>query len=127
MTMLDSGSVPNIANCKNNKAEIRRSKTQDRGVKYTNASGGHIANEGGADVTHTEADDTQYRFTFQHADVQWPILSVRQLVRIGRKVVFTRRGGAIKHADGRRLKCVCKHGVWFVLFNLEERGFARQA
>ena len=115
-TMLDSGSVPNIANCKKffPNSTIRRSKAQDRGVKYTNASGGHIDNEGEADVVHTDADGTKYRFTFQHADVQFPILSVRQLVRIGCKVIFTRRGGVIKYADGRRLRFVCKHGVFFV-------------
>ena len=126
-TIVDSGSVPNVANCTKHfpGSQVRRSPGQDKGVKYVNASGGEIPNQGEADISHYDDKGVRYDFTFQHADVQYPILSVRYLVKLGCKVNFREHGGVAKYPDGRRLRFLCKKGVLFVMLDTNEPVFSR--
>ena len=128
-SILDSGSVPTVANVTKffTGATIRPSNAQAGGVKYINASGGGMPNLGEADITHYQPDGTRFDFTFQHADVHYPILSVNQLVNVGCRVTFRKKGGVITYADGRRLPFTCKKGVFFVLLDIDGPVFSRQA
>ena len=100
------------------------------GLQYKAADGSLIPNEGETDVTHVEADGDTYPFTFQHAIVHCPIISVRYLVTQDCVVTFQRLGGHILYPSGNRISFVCKDGVFFVPLNIlppvpPEQGFAR--
>ena len=110
-TMLDSGSEPTVANCKvafpNH--PIEESPAQRRGVKYMSATGGTVANPGQVHVVHRNPRLGDFNFTFQHAPVQCPIISIRDRVKGHKpKVLFYEEGGVIKYPDGRRIRFV-KH------------------
>ena len=118
-TMLDSGSVPMVADVKKHcpNARIRKPKAQKKSVCCVNASGGSIPNQGEADIVHTDHLGTDVRFAFQNADVAFPIMSVRWLVRKGCTVYFKRHGGVIRYPDGKKIHFTCRHGCLFVLLN----------
>ena len=85
---------------------------------YKGANGALIPNKGEIDVLHCEVDGTRYPYTFQHADVHCPILSVTQFVTRDCTVTFHKLGGHIMYPDGRRIRFVAKGGVFFVLLNV---------
>ena len=76
--MVDSGSEPNVVDGPRvfPNHPIRESPGQRRGLQYKGANGALIPNEGELDITHRESDGSMFRFTFQHAKVHCPILSV---------------------------------------------------
>ena len=118
-SMLDSGSQPNVADCKKTfpHLKIRESAGQRQGLQYTGADGSLIPNEGECQVVHREADGTTYKVTVQHARVHCQILSVSELVFRDCVVTFHKAGGHITYPDGRRIRFVAKEGVCFVLLN----------
>ena len=128
--MLDSGSQPTIANCK--KAfpghELMESDGQRRGLQYKVADGRLVPNEGRVQVTHVDKDGAAFNFTFQHANVHCPILSVSELVHKDCVVTFHKSGGHILYPDGRRIHFVAKEGVFFVALNVAspDQGFTRR-
>ena len=93
--MIDSGSEPTIANCSRvfPKHPIKQSEAQKRGVRYVSATGNTVENKGEVDITHRDPDICDFHFTFQHADVHCPIISVKYLVGLKCKVLFSDDGG----------------------------------
>ena len=102
-------------------------------MTYKNASGGDIPNLGEADATNTDHTGQQFGFTFQHADVMFPILSIRQFATKDCTILFKRNGGIVKYPDGRRLPFTTRFVGFFVLLGTEpdtkapsDQGFSRQ-
>ena len=87
-------------------------------MKYANASGGEIANRGEATIRHRMTDGSILEIPFQDADVQCPMISVRDYVTIGSVVKFRRDGGSIKMPDGRALRFQERAGVYWTLLDL---------
>ena len=118
--MLDSGSEPNIANCKKSfpSHPIRESEGQRRGLKYKGADGTLIPNEGECEITHREPDGTLYKMVFQHGDVHSIILYVTEFVFKDCSVAFTKHGGHILYPSGKKIKFVAKMGVFFVMLDV---------
>ena len=115
--MVDSGSFVTIADCKKSFGPgtvIRPSAGSRSGAKYSNASGGDIVNRGETIVTHLLENGDELDIPFQDADVQVPIISVKDLVRKGSVVKFKRRGGSIKLPSGTIVRFQEKHGVYFL-------------
>ena len=114
--MVDSGSFVTIADCARTFPghDITKSKASRAGVKYSNASGGEIANEGEVVITHRLDDGTEIDIPFQHGKVQLPIISVKDFVQKGSVVKFKRLGGSIRLPNGRTMRFVEKHGVYFL-------------
>ena len=126
-TIVDSGSEPTVADCTQHFPNhvIHQSEAQRKSIHYKGADGSVIPNEGEVHVVHRADDGETYELTFQHAKVHTPILSVRQLVEMDCIAVFTKRGGWIEYPDGRRLRFVCRGGVFFMLLNVEQPDFLR--
>ena len=85
-------------------------------------------NQGEVRVVHQAEDGEKYELVFQHARVHTPILSIRQMVEMDCAAVFNKKGGWIEYPDGRRIRVVCRGGVFFMLLNIEDpraSGFAR--
>ena len=97
------------------------------GVKYYNASGGEIPNEGEITLTHRDERQGDFDFTFQNAKVHCPILSVKKMVRQGCRVSFRKGGGTIRYSDGRKIRFVERLGVFFVALNVIDPDLARNA
>ena len=118
--MVDSGSQPNIADCKEAfpHAKIVPSEGQKKGLQYKAADGSLIPNRGETTVRHREADGSTFEFVFQDAPVHCPIISVTDLVQKDCTVTFHRLGGHIDCPSGKRIKFVAKGGVFFVLMNV---------
>ena len=76
-------------------------------------------------MIHREKDGSLFDFTFQHADVHTPILSVTYLVTRDCRVTFHKYGGHISYPDGRRIRFVAMGGVFFVLLDIMKPGFTR--
>ena len=114
--MLDSGSQPTVANCKQVFPQhiIEESEGQRSGLRYKVASGTLVPNEGQVHVNHKDPDGTLFKFACQHANVHCPILSVSELVNKDCVVTFHKLGGHIRYPDGRRIRFVAKEGVFFV-------------
>ena len=115
--MIGSGSFVTIADCK--KAfgpgtTVRPSAGSMFGAKYSNASGGDIVNRGETIVTHILENGDELDIPFQDADVQVPIISVKDFVRKGSVVKFKRHGGSIKLPSGTVVRFQEKHGVYFL-------------
>ena len=92
---------------------------------YKMADGTLIPNQGETDVQHRESDGSTFSFTFQHAEVHCPILSVTYLVTRDCSVTFHKRGGHIAYPDWRRTRFVANGGVFFVLLNIMKPEFTR--
>ena len=118
--MIDSGSEPTIANCSKIFPDhpLRTSEAQRRGVRYVSATGDTVKNEGEVEITHRDPNIGDFNCVVQNADVHCPIISVRQLVKLGCRVLFTEHGGVIKYKDGRRLRFVLRGGVFFFWLNV---------
>ena len=123
--MIDSGSQPNVANCKKTfpHLKIEPSEGQLQGLQYKGADGSLIANEGECHVTHRDSSGSTFQFTFQHAQVHCPIIRVSQLVSRDCVATFHKLGGHIAYPDGRKLRFVAKEGVFFVLLNVLDASF----
>ena len=126
-TIVDSGSEPTVADCEKHFPGhvIRESDAQRKGVLYKGADGSLIPNQGEVRVTHRAADGQTYQLTFQNAKVHTPILSIRQMVDKDCIAVFHKQGGWIEYPDGRKLKFICRGGVFFMLLNVDEPDFHR--
>ena len=101
--MVDSGSTVTIADCEKSFGPgtvVRPSAGSRSGAKYSNASGGDIVNRGETTVTHILENGDELDIPFQDADVQVPIISVKDFVRKGSVVKFRKRGGSIKLPSG---------------------------
>ena len=121
--MIDSGSEPTVANCQTTFPghAIRPSAAQKRGVRYVSATGGTVPNEGEVEIVHRDPILGDFNFTFQHAQVGCPIISVRDLVGNKKcKVIFGEDGGVIKFPDGRKIHFILRNGVLFVLLRVVE-------
>ena len=118
--MLGGGSGPNVANCTDEFPDhvIRESEGQRRGLHYKGADGSLIPNRGERDLVHQEADGELYGFTFQHAPVHCPIISVKYLVTRDCRVTFHKAGGHIRYPSGKTIQFVAKDGVFFVALNV---------
>ena len=127
--MLDSGSAPNVADVPKHFPghPVRESKAQRKGVKYVDASGGQIPNEGETCLVHRDEKQGDFGFVFQNGKVHCPILSVRKMVRRGCRVTFKRGGGIIRYADGRKLRFVERLGVFFVNLNVLDPDVAKNS
>ena len=114
-SMLDSGSEPTVADCEVSfpDHQIRESAGQKQGVQYKSASGQLIANEGEVEVVHQDPNGGRYSFTFQHAKVHCPIVSVTQLIHKGCEVTFHKNGGP--HLISRWLSNQVRQARWCVL------------
>ena len=97
---------------------IHPSEGSKAGLKYKVASGALVPNEGEVHVKHKESDGTVYDFTFQHAKVHCPIVSVRELVMKDCWVTFHKNGGHIEYPNGKKIRFVTRGGVFFVLLNV---------
>ena len=78
---------------------------------------------------HKECNGTLYGFVFQNAKVHCPILSVTELVVRDCSVTFHNHGGHILYPDGRKIRCVAKAWVFFVMLNImppESQAFRRR-
>ena len=121
--MVDSGSFVTIANCSKafgSRCKVVPTTASRAGVKYSNASGGDIVNRGETIVFHHLPDGTTLNIPFQDADVQCPIISVKDFVKVGSSIRFKDEGGRIKLPDGRILPFQERHGVYFILLDLGE-------
>ena len=118
--MIDSGSEPTIANCKEAFPghDIIPSAGSKSGLKYTAASGDKVPNMGECHVVHRDPVQGDFPFCFQHAPVHLPIISVKDLVTVGCRVGFGQGGGWIKYPDGRKLRFTQRHGSFFILLDL---------
>ena len=119
--MVDSGSFVTIANCAKafgKRYKISPSPGSIAGVKYANASGGEIKNRGQTVVVHHLPDGSTLNIPFQDADVQCPIISVKDFVKVGSIVKFKNSGGIIKLPDKRTLPFLERHGVYYILLDL---------
>ena len=119
--MIDSGSAVTIANCAKHfgtKYKVVPGEASRNGMKYSNASGGEIINRGETLIPHKMPDGTTLWIPFQDADVQCPIISVRDYAKIGSIVKFKRDGGSIKMTDGRVLRFQERCGVYWTLLDL---------
>ena len=118
--MVDSGSQPTVADCKREfpSHTIHESAGSRAGLQYKAANGQLIDNEGEVYIQHREPDGSTYNFTFQHAKVHCPIVSVKELVLRDCSVTFHKYGGHIQYPDGKKLRFVSKGGVFFVLLNV---------
>ena len=115
--MVDSGSTVTIADCEKSVGPgtvVRPSAGSRSGAKYSNASGGDIVNRGETTVTHRLENGDELDIPFQDADVQVPIISVKDFVRKGSVVKFRKRGGSIKLPSGTIVRFQEKHGVYFL-------------
>ena len=127
--MLDSGSQPTVANCKQTFPHhpLEESEGQRRGLKYKVADGTLVPNEGQVHVTHRDGQGKSFQFTFQHANVHCPILSVSELVNRDCIVTFHKMGGHIQYPDGRKIRFIAKEGVFFfVELNVVDPDFHRR-
>lgn len=117
--MLDSGSQPTIANCRKVFPDhvLQEPDGRRRGLKYKVADGRLVPNQGQVQVKHIDKDGATFDFTFQHANVHRPILSVSELVHKGCVDTFHKAGGHIQYPDGRRIHFVSKEGVFFAALN----------
>ena len=119
--MVDSGSFVTIANCAKSfgkKHLVTPGPASQAGVKYSNASGGEIINRGQTVITHHLSDGSTLKIPFQDADVQCPIISVKDFLKVGSMVKFKNEGGIIKLPDGRVMQFQERHGVYFILLDL---------
>ena len=98
--------------------KVHESAGSRSGLKYKAANGELIANLGEVHLQHKEADGSIYDFTFQHAEVHCPIMSVRQLVEKDCEVTFHKYGGYIRYPNNKKVRFVTKGGVFFVLLNI---------
>ena len=119
--MVDSGSYVTIANCQKHfgpEFKIRPSEGSRNGQTYSDASGGEIRNRGETVIVHVLDDGSTVDIPVQDADVQVPIISVKDLVVKGSVVKFKLRGGTIRLPDGRRLSFEERHGVYFICLRI---------
>ena len=121
--MVDSGSQQTVGDCEKEFPQhvIHPSEGPQAGLKYKVASGARVPNEGEVHVKHTEFDWTVYDFTFQHATVHCPIVSVRERVMKDCWVTFHKNGGHIEYPNGKTVRFVTRGGVLFVLLNVLPR------
>ena len=119
-TMVDSGSFVTIANCAKvfPGHTVHPSPGSIAGVKYSNASGGDIANRGQVTISHRMNNGTEIDVPFQDGDVQVPIISVKDFVHNKSVVKFKKREGTIKLPTGSILQFVEKFGVYFICLNV---------
>lgn len=119
-SMVDSGSQPTVADCEKEfpHHRVHPSAGSKSGLKYKAANGELIDNLGEVHIRHLESDGTIYNFTFQHAKVHCPIVSVRELVSRDCSVTFHKYGGRIQYPSGKKIRFVLKGGVFFVLLNV---------
>ena len=131
--MVDSGSQPNVANCKVEFPDhkLQESEGQRMGLRYKTADGSTVPNEDEVVISHLEPDGTVYKFVVQHAQVHCIILSVRELVTRDCVVTFHKAGEHVQYPDGRRMNFVANDGVLLILLNVLEpdehaQGFHRR-
>ena len=79
-SMIDSGSQPTVADCPTEfpQHKVYESAGSKAGLQYRAANNSLIPNEGEVHIKHREADGQIYDFTFQHAKVHCPIVSVKE-------------------------------------------------
>ena len=118
---MDNGSFVTIANCQKHFGpdfKVKPSEGSKNGQTYSNASGGEIRNRGETTLVHMLEDGSTVEIPVQDADVQVPILSVKDFVVKGSVVKFRLHGGTIRLPDGRRLAFHERHGVYFICLNI---------
>ena len=76
-----------------------------------NACGALVPNIGQVNATHLEDDGGTFSFTFRHATVHCPIVSVTDLAAKKCEATVHDQGGHNSYLDGRMIKFVRKDGV----------------
>ena len=108
--MLDSGSEPSVANCKETFPDhvIHESEGQRKGVTYRGAICSLAPNEGKVHIQNREKDGAAYAFTCQHAAVHCPTLSVTQLAARDCTVACQKFGGYILYQHGNTIRFIAR-------------------
>ena len=104
--MIDSGSEPTIANCKDAFPghKVVSSAGSKAGLQCMAASGDKVPNLGECHVVRRDAVQRDFKVCCQHAPVYVPTISEKDLVPVGCKVGFGQGRGWINYANGRKLK-----------------------
>ena len=90
-----------------------------KGVKSQAAGGAKIKNEGQTKIVHITENNDHIDFTFQHADVAMPVLSIRKVAHRGCTASFWKGGGEIVFASGIRMPIIERLGFYFVCLKVK--------
>jgi len=114
-------------------APLKQGEAAKAGVSYVAADGGEIPNEGEQLVDMMTKEGHECDMTWQVADIQKPLLSVRALTKSGHQVNFRQNDGEIvNNATGRKIHFVRRGDLYVVTMWMRAReessepGFRRQ-
>ena len=120
--MNDTGSGVTAARCSEAFPghQIRESKDGKRRIKYVSANNGVMENQGETEVQFMATEPLH--IVFQNADVNYPIIPGRRLMRKGCEIYLAKTHGWILLPDGNKVDIVVDKGVlWAELKALEPR------
>ena len=114
-------------------APLKQGAAAKAGVSYVAADGGEIPNEGEQPVDMLTREGHECDMTWQVADIQKPLLSVRALTKTGHQVNFRQNDGEIiNKATGRKIHFIRRGDLYVVTMWMKARegggepGFHRQ-
>ena len=111
---------------------LKQGSAAKAGVSYVAADGGEIPNEGEQEVEMLTKEKHECNMTWQIADIQKPLLSVRALTKTGHQVNFRKHDGEIVNmATGKKIHFVRRGDLYVVTMwmrakNINESGFRRR-
>ena len=91
----------------------RETEVSRRKLEYTVANGGKVVNKGEKEVPMITAEGEKASMTFQMADINKPLASVRRMCEAGNRVVFDEEGSFIENKKtGRKTNIQKERGVY---------------
>ena len=117
MVMMDSGAGNHVCNPNIHVLDFKLHATaaSKSGRVFQTADGTEIKNLGEKNVRLQTSEGQSSTITFQCADVDTPILSIRRLAMHGHEIRFTNKGGYIlRLKTGHHTKVVIHEGVYFI-------------
>ena len=111
----------------------RETEVSKRGLEYTVANGGKVVNKGEKEVPMITEEGEKASMTFQMADINKPLASVRRMCEAGNRVVFDEEGSYIENKKtGRKTGMQKERGVYVLTVKVpkameesREMGFIR--
>ena len=98
-----------------------------RGVHYVAASGQRIPNLGQTTIVFVTTEGVAVKMTFQVADINKPLVSVRRLIKDGWRVVFDEKASFLVRKDSKEvIQLRGERGVYVIDASVNE-GFMRQS
>ena len=129
LALIDTGSSIHAADAEVHfptyKGHVRESSANRRGHAATSAGGHQLANLGKFSV-RAETDGQEVVVPFNNMKVKLPILSVRQMMRKGSKLVLEDEGGRIENSRTKQsIRFLIHDGLWYMKLKVQPPGGMR--